>query len=54
MTHGDRVFAVEVFNAEDDVAAIRFASERYRSGIGKSYEIWQEARLVHVQMLALA
>ena len=49
MTHADEIFGVSHFEAEHDEAAIKHASERFPTRIGKGYEIWQSARLVHTK-----
>jgi len=49
MNHADEIFGVSHFEAEHDEAAIKHASERFPSRIGKGYEIWQSARLVHTK-----
>lgn len=50
ITHANRVFDTQDFEAESDDHAIRHAWERFRSGIGKGYEIWSGDRHVHTQI----
>lgn len=50
LTHGNRVFGREHFDAETDGHAIEHARQRYRSGIGKGYEIWDGDRHVHTEV----
>ena len=50
VTHGDRVFGTEHFEAASDAHAIEHARQRYRSGIGKGYEIWDGDRRVHTEV----
>ena len=49
VTHGDKIFSVDHYEAEDDEEARSHTAHVLRSGIGKGYEIWQDERLVHVE-----
>lgn len=49
MNHRDEIFGVNHFEAEHDEAAIIHATEVFPSRIGKGYEVWQGARLVHTK-----
>ena len=49
INHADEIFGVSHFEAEHDDAAIKHASDMFASRIGKGYEIWQGARLVHTK-----
>jgi hypothetical protein len=49
VNHADEIFGVNHFEAEHDDAAIKHASDMFPSRIGKGYEIWQSARLVHTK-----
>lgn len=46
MTHGDRVFDSERFDAETDARAIEYAKRIFTCHIGKGYEIWCKGRHV--------
>ena len=50
ITHANEIFSVRHFDAEHDEAAIMHATEVFRSGIGKGYQVWQEDRLVHSEI----
>ena len=47
LDHGDKIFGVSHFEAEHDKAALKHVSELCPMPIGKGYEVWQGARLVH-------
>ena len=50
LDHADNIFGSEMFEAEHDKGAIERAQARYRSGIGKGYEIWQGNRQIHSEL----
>ena len=52
VTHGDRVFGVEHFDAESDAHAIEHARALFTSGIGKGYQIWADDRHVHTEVFS--
>lgn len=47
--HGGHVFGTEEMVCADDAQAIEKAREIHTHGIGNGYEIWQGARLVHIE-----
>jgi hypothetical protein len=49
MDHADGIFGVKHFEAEHDEAAIKYALDIFPFRVGKGYEIWQGARLVHTK-----
>ena len=50
LNHGERVFATENFEAGSDQHAIELARSRYRTGIGKGYEIWRGDLHIHTEI----
>jgi hypothetical protein len=49
--HGEHTFSTTALSAEDDPQAIRLARQRFHGGIGHSYEIWHEGRLIYGDLL---
>jgi hypothetical protein len=50
LTHGDQIFGQDLFEAENDGAAIRHCNQKLKSPLGKGHEIWQDNRMVHRQI----
>ena len=50
ITHGDRVFGTERFEAQSDAHAIERSRGLFTSSIGKGFQLWQEDRLVHTEL----
>lgn len=50
VTHGNRVFDTERFEAASDERAIGHARAVFACGVGRGYELWSEGRCVHTEL----